>query len=444
MKCNFPITEINFKFNTFGTGEITVQINKQCIKDFPISGDSLRTKNTIDISFSKRDPSDQESYATLDRFTINGKDFTSDLKVVEYDVDPSKHPEADPTIKSNLYFGYIGKISFELEQDDTLLTKAAWELADKEFEYVKWPMKGDTFRTKDFDTMHRDARFMFVGVHNLKINPITDLYENKTLKELREPIDISTSRIKLEKWLDASSRFKLHNLNTFSHFTLSTGVQESLQSFIFRADNLFVTKKNFEGNGEMLEGKTVKVFDLLTEKIIPQSSVIIEIPAPWYDTKKLMSFIKTAKRQKCKIAIDATWLPVTNEPIDLDLTNVDEFYFSMNKAWPVDNFRPAFRWSREYVHDAQTFATLNCTYPKAGFQIFFQLIDQVEVDWTYNYFKDHANELCKTFNLEKTNILWFTKRQDKINIKKHIREHYHLEEFVSLVKLLQHKKKYFW
>ena len=444
MNFDFPIEKIELNFIHKGTLKIEITFNGKLLDaQLPVVITEFDDSNQLKIKFTKQDPADTGSNAILDYFKVNGGNFNDWFKTIKYEVDKPSHPGVDNLI-NNGYFGYIGELLIEFDQCKDLLKQAAWLLADKEFEYVKWPMKGDTFRTKDFDTMHRDARFMFVGVHSLKINPITDLYENKTLKELREPIDISTSRIKLEKWLDASSRFKLHNLDTFSHFTLSTGVQESLQSFIFRADNLFVTKKNFEGNGEMLEGKTVKVFDLLTEKIIPQSSVIIEIPAPWYDTKKLMSFIKTAKRQKCKIAIDATWLPVTNEPIDLDLTNVDEFYFSMNKAWPVDNFRPAFRWSRECVHDAQTFATLNCTYPKAGFQIFFQLIDQVEVDWTYNYFNDHANELCKTFNLEKTNILWFTKRQDKINIKKHISEHYHLEEFVSLVKLLQHKKKYFW
>jgi hypothetical protein len=443
MNFDFFIQDINFKFDIRGKGDIKLFFNGTHVDNCHVTK-NIKENNVVEIMFSKDDPSDVDSYAILEQVFINGFDCVDRFKEIEYHIDKSKHTIADNVIPNNLYFGYIGRMTFTLEHKNDQLSKAAWKLADKEFEYVKWPMRGNNFRQKDFDTVLRDARFMFVGVHNLKIDAITDLYEKKLVKDLIEPIGISTSRTKLEKWLNNGCRFKLRNLDKFDHFTLSTGVHESLQSFIYRSDNLFVTKKNFEGNGEMFEGKTIKVFDLLNDEIIPESSVIIEIPSPWYNTKKLISFIEKAKKQKCRIAIDATWLSMTNERIDLDLKNVDEFYFSMNKAWPIDNFRPSFRWSKEYVHDAQTFATLNCSYPKMGFQIFFQLMEHFDVDWTYNYFKDDADEICSTFDLKKTNILWFTKKQNRSETKKYVGKHYHLEEFVSLVKLLQYKNKYFW
>ena len=107
MKCNFPIDEVDFKFKTFGTAEITIQINDKVIKDFPISKDHFKTKNTIDIGFTKKDPTDETSYATLDSFTVNSKDFTNDIKTIDYNIDVNSHANTDSKIKNNLYFGSL-------------------------------------------------------------------------------------------------------------------------------------------------------------------------------------------------------------------------------------------------------------------------------------------------------------------------------------------------
>ena len=50
-----------------------------------------------------------------------------------------------------------------------------------------------------------------------------------------------------------------------------------------------------------------------------------------------------------KIALDLTWLPISNEKIHLDLDGIDQIFFSMNKTWPIDDLRPAYRWSRNKI-----------------------------------------------------------------------------------------------
>jgi len=443
MKFDFFIKNVHFKFAVHGKGNVRLIFNGKRIKNFRISK-NIKKINTVQIIFSKENPADVKSFAVLERVDINGFNCVEKFKTLSYKIDRSKHNVKNAIINNNLYFGYVGSMTFQLEHTNDLLSQAAWILANNEFNPVKWPKKGNNFQIKDLETVSSNAKFMFTGVHNLQIQKIQNAFENKTIKELRKPLKLTESRLQLENWMKKSKRFKLRNLEKFKNFTLTLGVHESLQSFINRATTLHIPGKSFEGNGEMLEQKNIKVLGLNENKFYPASSVLLEIPAPWYNTKKLLELIDKAKKQKCKIAVDATWLCMSNEKIDIDLNDVDEFYFSMNKAWPLgDDLRPGFRWSRDKINDASTFSTVNCSYPKLGFQIFFDLIKKFSIDWVYNSYRKDAKTLIKTFDLENTNILWFAKNKQK-NQKNTIGPHYDLDEFVSLVNLLKFKNKYFW
>ena len=446
MTFDFPVEKIEFKIQTSGPCKVVCKFNDEVYDNnvpIEITGDKIQTHNLIQIDFAK-DPID-DSFAVIEYFRINDGDFFDWIKAKDYIIDRNAHPDVDNDINANNgYFGYQGSLSVWIDDCQDKLKVAAWTIAKNEFELVKWPMRAETFRTKDFDNIYRDAKFMFLGVHNLPMDTIKNVYQNQTVKEFIHPINLAESREMLEQWINNSNRISVDNFQLLPYFTLSTGVHDSLQSFINRAENLFVCKKNFEGNGKILEGSNVKVYDLFTDELIPNSSVILEIPSPWYETKQLLSFIKKAKDLQCKIAVDATWLPMSNETINLSLLDVDELYFSMNKTWPIDNFRPAFRWSKQYIHDVQTFNTDGCAYIKIPFAIFFKLVEQFNIDYIYDYYKKDAEELCSLFSLNKTNILWFTTRKDKTTTDRYVSEYYHLDEFVSLVRLLEFKGKYFW
>ena len=84
------------------------------------------------------------------------------------------------------------------------------------------------------------------------------------------------------------------------------------------------------------------------------SRVLLELPTPWYDDHLVVDMLEKAKNKNCYIAIDLTWLPMCMVKIDIDLTGVDEVYFSMNKCWPIHSLRPAMRWSKSKIYVFQS------------------------------------------------------------------------------------------
>ena len=182
------------------------------------------------------------------------------------------------------------------------------------------------------------------------------------------------------------------------------------------------------------------------DRNIPDTmEVLFEMPSPWYRTEDIQNKIKEAHDADCNIALDLTWLPVTNAPVHIDLSMVDQVFFSMNKCWPLTALRPALRWSKNRINDSQTFDNEFDLYPKIPVNMLMILVGKIDFDYTFNLYADKVNHLCEKFRLEKTNVLWFTKHKDiKHNVNNHISNHYHLDEFVCVVELLEHTDRYFW
>ena len=155
--------------------------------------------------------------------------------------------------------------------------------------------------------------------------------------------------------------------------------------------------------------------------------------------------IRELKQKNCSVALDLTWLSISNDHIDLDLNDVDEIYFSMNKTWPIQDFRPAFRWSKTRVNDAATFQWDHCTYPKISANVFMKLMQSYSLDYVYDKYKPIAKDIMEKFELEPTCVLWFTRHKDiKHDYENPIWPFYFLDDFVCLRKLLDYHGKYFW
>lgn len=445
MNLDFPIEQIKFDFLLAGTGSVKIKLNDKFIEGHLIEGQDLEIKNNITIYFTKNDASDESSFAKLNNFFINGGNFAHDIKSIAYQVDKTKHPDGPSALENNHYFGYIGSLSIEVNQTDSLLRKAAWIIADKEFEYVKWPLRGDNYRTKDFKTVHRDARYMFIGSLAPDNREINNIINNSNIGELRRPLNTKEDRKKIEEWINNSTRINLQGFGQLKHFTFSQGILDSLNSFITSTDLLYMPKKIYYFHREILQDKKITIKDVFNDSIAHDSTLLFELPSPWYATNEILEKIKEAKEKNCKIALDLTWLPATNTSIDLDLDMVDQIFFSMNKTWPIHDLRPAFRWSKQRVNDAQTFQYDYCSYPKVAANMFMKLIDQIELDFVYNKYKQSADQICKLFQLTPTTVLWFTKHHSvKHDKNKYISPHYFLDDFVCIRKLLDFKGKYFW
>ena len=445
MHFDFPIEKIKFDFEHHGTGQISLYFNNKKIENYLIEHKDINKSNSIKIQFNKDDPADEKSFAVLNSVKINDFDFTEHFKTIPYYINKSKHKISQDKIANTLYFGYIGEMEFNLTHKDDLLTKAAWVIANNEFEYVKWPLRGDNYREKDFNTLHRDAKYMFTGCLAPNTQEINDVINNSNVGELRNPLHTVNDRKKIEDWINNSKRINLQGFEQLEHFTFSQGILDSLNSFILSSEVLYIPKKMYYFHGEILQDKKNTIKDIFNDSILEGSAVLFEFPSPWYSTNEIIDKINEAKDKNCKIALDLTWLSATNELIDLDLNLVDQIFFSMNKTWPIHDLRPAFRWSKQRINDLQTFQYEYCSYPKVAANMFMQLIKQFELDFIYDKYRPSAEQICKTFQLQPTTVLWFTKHHEvKHDTNEYISRYFFLDDFVCLRKLLDFKDKYFW
>ena len=103
MKFDFPIEKVEYAFELVGDCAVDVTINGRSVTGNIIHGHLLKGHNILQINFSKKDPTDTKSFATLKYFKINDGDFTNEIKVLEYNINKSKHHDAVDKIKNNLY-----------------------------------------------------------------------------------------------------------------------------------------------------------------------------------------------------------------------------------------------------------------------------------------------------------------------------------------------------
>ena len=444
MHFDFFIQKINVEFKTVGTGTITTKLNGNVIGG-EIDSTQLSSKNTLEILFTKKDPADTSSFAEIKHFRINGGEFSDQIKKIQYNVDPEKHPDAPAHISSNLYFGYVGKLTIEFTHRDDDLARAAWLLADREFEEVKWPLKGKNYRSKTFDTIRRDARYMFTGSLAPADPEVNEAINSMTIGKLRMPLNNDQDRALIQNWINASSRIQLRNFDSLPYFTYSNGILDSLNSFILSNEKVFMSEKMYYFHGEILKDKTIERKDLFSDELEEDSLVLIELPSPWYTTSHLMKKINEANEKRCRVALDLTWMPASLDRISLDLKFVDQVFFSMNKTWPIHDLRPAFRWSKQRINDSQTFQYEYSSYPKVGANVLMKLIKLFPFDYAYDKYKDPAEQIRQRFDLEPTSVLWFTKNDlYQHDAEEHISKYYHLDDFVCIRKLLDFKDKYFW
>ena len=443
MELEFPIDRLDIEVQCHGSGIAQIYVNDELFNLTEINGQKLKKDNVIKIKFSKADPKDESSYGEIKRFSINGHSFINDIKTIPYT--PDKRYHTAKKLPNNLYLGYIGKMSFTLRQKNDPLSRAGWILANNEFEHVKWPLKHDVYREKSFENLVRDTKYMFTGSLSPNIPDINTEINNMCIGDLRMPLKTDRDRDTIEQWINQSSRIKFDNFSRLPYFTYSNGILDSLNSFVLSSERIYMSEKMYYFHGELLKDKSIQVRNLLTDELVVGSDVLIELPSPWYNTNMLMEKIKEAKNKDCRVALDLTWMPASNDAIHLDLDLVDQIFLSMNKTWPIHDVRPAFRWSKRRINDSQTFQYEFCSYPKVGANVFMKLLEKFPFDYAYDKYKTPAEQIRRTFDLEPTSVLWFT-RNDLYthDPAEHISRHYYLDDFVCIRKLLDFKGKYFW
>jgi hypothetical protein len=218
---------------------------------------------------------------------VNEFDIKENFKTLPHIIDTSKHNVNKSTINNNLYLGYIGYTQFTVEHRNDLLSKAAWNIAYKEFAELKWPLKGEQYREKNFQNVLNDASYLFTGCHPPNTKEMLEQLDEFKLGELNKPLHLPEDKEKIQKWINESSRVNISNFDSMKHFTISNGTTESLNSFI-TSDNLqYMPSKMYFHHGEVLEGKKIKVKDVFTDEIVEGSNVLFEFPSPWFSAEQI-------------------------------------------------------------------------------------------------------------------------------------------------------------
>ena len=445
MKYNFYIEKIKFDFEIVGTGKISMYWNGQSVDNFTVDT-NIKESNRVNICFTKSDPADVKSYAILKSVIINGYDFTEDFKGLEYSIDPEKHGPHSK-IHNNLYFGYIGQLNFTLDTKTDLLSKAAWIIADKEFRYIKFPTKNLTIlrKEKNKEIVMSDARDCFFGFGNVDDAEMIEFVNDQKISALNTPLVRSDTQINLQKFINQSKRINFTNFEAVPNFAFTDGIIESINSFVGRSQELYIPTKAFYIYREILGERNIKLKDIFKDPLVQGSKVLLELPSPWYSTDLIIETIKKAKEKECTVALDLTWMPITNDIIDLDLAYVDEIYFGMNKTWPVTSLRPAFRWSRKNINDVVSFKWTHCTYSITSANVFMRLTEKYGIDYIYDKYLPVVDKINTVFGLGKTSVLWFNSRDDiKHNEQNYISPHFFHDELVGMKQLIKHHGKYFW
>lgn len=444
MQLDFPIEKINFDFALQGDAKVDIIFNGESISGYTIT-DGIKDTNTIQIKFSKKDPSDDKCFGQITTFDINGFSFIEQLKPIEYHVDKQSHKDAPAVIPNNLYLGYVGALDLRLDQNYSQLQKAAWLIADKNFSTVKWPTKNSPYRKHNFINVKDDARFMYTGCQPPSTKEITDFLDQIKINDCNDPLDLPKDRIKIQEWINRSKRITIDNFDSMEHFTVSNGTSESLSNLLQSSDVIYMPKKVYHHHHEILADKKTRTFDVFEHEPPSETTVLFELPSPWYSTEKVLQGIDRAKQNKCKIALDLTWLSMSTADIKIDLQDIDQIFISMNKAWPIQNLRPAFRWSKKRINDTQTFDTEACSYTKVPARAFMKLIEKFGYDFAHDHYVANYKQICEQFELSGTPVLWFTKNADvKHDSENPIYKNFFLDEFVCVVKLLENKNKFFW
>ena len=83
MKFDFPIESVEYEFKLKGDCKIDITINERAVTGNVIHGHLLKGHNALKINFTKSDPTDTDSYATLKQFKVNDGDFLDQVKAIE-------------------------------------------------------------------------------------------------------------------------------------------------------------------------------------------------------------------------------------------------------------------------------------------------------------------------------------------------------------------------
>ena len=268
---------------------------------------------------------------------------------------------------------------------------------------------------KTFDSILGRIRTFYTGSRPIKDQEIEKSIKNIDINELHNDanIDKKLSNI-IYDWLLESKNFKFDGIKNFPHFYSTFGVVQSIDSFFlrFQKQKIGVTKNEYWYVYEV--GKNNNIYQASLDTIIPNSVVICSSPHS-YMGDTMNDFILKAKSLNCYVAVDLTFAPLSMSQCNLNFECIDEFWISLNKTWPVATYRNGFRFSKKPIDDPISWISSMPLTNRVGSGIILNLMKNYDINYINEKYADTMQKICKSCNLEQTNILTIAKSNDYKN-----------------------------
>ena len=271
------------------------------------------------------------------------------------------------------------------------------------------------------------------------MRPIPDDGMELELRQHRPHVSAQQTQSLTREWL-ASSRHQIQGFD-HPHATFNAGVEGFIDSAIYRCGHVASLPRTYYHVPDV--ARVMGRSHGMPDDAPGGSLVILELPTPHHDTDHVSRQISLAKSRGHYVAVDTTFLPVSAHAVQVDLTDADEVWFSMNKAWDTGDLRPAWRFSKTPRPDALTLAYERDRYNRDSMAAWRHIIstrgyDDVALRNTPIY-----QHVCGVFDLGQTNNI-LVARLDGIEWKPMPTENWNYDGLVGTHRLIHTHGKHFW
>ena len=227
---------------------------------------------------------------------------------------------------------------------------------------------------------------------------------------------------------------------THAHATFATGIESFMSSAIQRATRVFSLPHTYYHVPDLCE---LLPRPHQTEVPREPSLCILELPTPHHPTTEVTRLIGELKALGHKVVIDMTFMPVARDRITVDVSEADEIWISMNKAWDTGSLRPAWRFSLEPVPDPLTLAHQRQRYSEDALAAWCHVVATHGYDDVFRKHSDTYDHVCATFDLTVTNNL-LAARKKGITWEPMYTPNWNYNDLVGTHNLIAHTGRHFW
>jgi len=215
------------------------------------------------------------------------------------------------------------------------------------------------------------------------------------------------------KWINSSQLNNLKGLELFTNQKIVTGTTQTFDHWYWRHKN---RRFRFYRGEFMYHSAVLKnggSFEYINDKPLEDDdAVIISVPFSDYGVQhpNLEHILNNCDLLNIPVLLDFAYFPCTKN-INLDLSkhkSVETVTFSISKAFYGAEFlRVGMRLEKQNIDDGVDVFNSVEIVNRITLSIALKLIENYDVDYNWNMYKNNYNEVCDELNLVKTDCIMF-------------------------------------